>query len=260
MHEVRKTHINSLHTNIATVVREITKASLRIVSPSHMHRWSSTSAGIDIDFELGTIPDQRPNVLHEMIDRDLGGRTFAFRLLEQPEEEPTLWAGWYEQWKSAGEGTFNLVGMSWTFYWGVFYRPRKAILRAEWDSLHYRSERAAQPHWHIDPSLLVDSYRRIPAGTHAPMPPPAAAGTDLVELPAEELGLREIPGPTGIQELSLKRMHLAMGGWEASDTHPSCWRYAVPANWNGIIKWVERTLVYAREQFMEEFHHEHPIE
>ena len=194
-----------------------------------------------------------------MIDRDLGGRTFVFRLVDQPEEEATLWAGWYDQWRAVGDGTFNLVAMSWTFYWGVYYRPRKAILRADWDSLHYRNQRAAQPHWHIDPGLLVDSYR--PIVVIASHPPSALTESDdLLEHPPEEAGLVEFPVPTGIQELSMKGMHLAMGGWNHANTHPGCWRYGLPTNWTDITKWVERTLTYAREQFVMEFHPGDPIE
>jgi hypothetical protein len=259
MHGVKNTSLNSLHTNIARVVKDVTEASLQIVSSSHPHGWYATGKGTEIDFELGTSADHQPNVLYEMIDRDLGGRAFVFRLVEQQVEEPTLWAGWYDQWKATGDGTFDLVGMSWTFYWGVFYRPRKAILRAEWDSLHYRNQRAAQPHWHIDPSLLVDSYKPIPATT--PQPPAARPpGDDLVELPTKETGLIEITDPTGIQELSLKGMHLAMGGWQHAETHPRCWRFSLPVNWIEITKWAERTLVYAREQFVREFHPGRPIE
>lgn len=260
MHGASDAHIKSLHANIVTAIRRNTRASLQIVSPSHHDTWHTSAAGSDIKFELATIRDRDPHVLCEMIDRDLGGRTFAFRLIEEAEEEPTLWAGWYEQWKAADDGTFNLVGLSWTFYWGVLFRPKKAILRAEWDSLRYRSESAAQPHWHIDPSLLVDSYRRVAVRTPVPVQPPRItdAGT-LVELPPEEAGLREIPTPDEVQELSMKGMHLAMGGWEHAGSHPSCWRYALPTQWNEITKWVERTLIYAREQFIQEFHSEEPI-
>ncbi|MHC5537076.1 hypothetical protein ACYOEI_02430 [Singulisphaera rosea] len=154
-----------------------------------------------------------------------------------------------------GDGKFNLVGLSWTFYWGVLYRPRKAILRAEWDSLHYRSPRAGQPHWHIDPDLLVDSYHLLPAEA-----PPAQAEGDLIELPAEEEpGLVEIVEPSGMQELSLKGMHLAMGGWNHGEAHPNWWRCSLPEKWNEITKWAERTLVYAKEQFEKEFHANAPI-
>ncbi|MGO8901621.1 MAG: hypothetical protein ACLQU5_25195 [Isosphaeraceae bacterium] len=257
MHGVKSSAVNSLHSNIAKVVRDVTEASLQIVSSSHPHGWTGIGVDEAIEFELGTIPDRQPNVLHERIDRDLGGRTFVFRLVEQPEEEATLWAGWYDQWKAVGDGTFDLVALSWTFYWGFYYRPRKAILRAEWDSLHYRNQRAAQPHWHIDPGLLVDSYRPIVVAT--PLPVPEAAG-DLIELEPEEMGLVEIPDPTGIQELSMTGMHLAMGGWTNANAHPGCWRVRLPANWADVTRWVERTLVYAREQFVKEFHQGHPIE
>lgn len=256
MHGVKSSAVSSLHSNIAKVVKSVTEATLQIVSSSHPHGWTGVGVDTPIEFELGLDHDHQPNVLHEVIDRDLGGRTFVFRLIDQPEEEATLWAGWYDQWKAVGDGAFNLVALSWTFYWGVYFRPRKAILRAEWDSLHYRNPRAAQPHWHIDPSLLVDSYRPIPIAAKAAPP----ATSDLVELEPEEMGLVEIPDPTGIQELSMKGMHLAMGGWTNPGGHPGCWRVNLPANWSDVTRWVERTLVYAREQFVKEFHPGHPIE
>jgi hypothetical protein len=259
MHGVNKAHVDSLHTNIATIARAAAEIPLRITSPNHPKGWSGVATGTEINFELDVVKtdEEEPDpegTAFDRIERDLGGRVFVFRLLKQPPEDPTLWAGWYEQWVAAGDGKFNLVGLSWTFYWGVLYRPRKAILRAEWDSLQYRSKRAAQPHWHIDPDLLVDSYHLIPAEASA-----TQAEGDLIELPAEDIGLVEITEPTGMQELSMKGMHLAMGGWDHAKTHPGCWRYALPATWNEITKWAERTLTYAKEQFEKEFHANVPI-
>ena len=259
MHGVNKSHVDSLHTNIANVARAAAEIPLRITSPSHPKGWNTAAAGTEINFELDVVKanDGEPDpegAAFDRIERDLGGRVFVFRLLKQPPEEPTLWAGWYEQWVAAGDGKFNLVGLSWTFYWGVLYRPRKGILRAEWDSLHYRSPRAAQPHWHIDPGLLVDSYHLIPAEALI-----AEAEGDLVELSPEDVGLIEITEPTGLQELSLKGMHLAMGGWDHARTHPACWRHALPERWNEITKWAERTLTYAKEQFEKEFRSGAPI-
>jgi hypothetical protein len=259
MHGVNQTAIGSLHANITTIVRGFAEAPLRLMSPSHPKGWGSVEAGTDISFELDVTQDDAwepgsPGASYERIERDLGGRVFVFRLLQQPPEEPTLWAGWYEQWRATGGEKFNLVGLSWTFYWGVLYRPRKAILRAEWDSLQYRSPRAAQPHWHVDPDLLVDSYRRVPATE-----PQYLAGSDLIELPVEDTGLVEILDPTGLQELSLQGMHLAMGGWQHADSHPGCWRYALPAKWSEITNWAERTLTYAKEQFSREFRAKDPV-
>ena len=259
MHGVNKAHIDSLHANIITIARSQAETPLRMASPSHRRGWSRAAEGEDISFELDVVKnDDHENdpksSSFDRIERDLGGRVFVFRLLKQPDEKSTLWAGWYEQWKAAGNEKFNLVGLSWTFYWGALYRPMKAILRAEWDSLQYRSPHAAQPHWHIDPDLLVDSYQRIPMQTSSD-----GGDDDLIELPAEELGLIEITEPTGIQELSLKGMHLAMGGWNHANTHPGCWRLALPGTWNEISKWTERTITYAKEQFQREFSSGDPI-
>jgi len=168
-----------MHSNVARVVKELTEASLQIVSSSHPHGWTGIGAGTPIEFELGTIPDQHPNVLHEMIDRDLGGRTFVFRS-STTRGRATLWAGWYDQWRAVGDGTFNLVGMSWTFYWGVYYRPRKAILRAEWDSPLSEPE-SGPATLHIDPSLLVDSYVPIDV-TASRLRSPLNESADLIEL------------------------------------------------------------------------------
>ena len=258
MHGANKSHVDSLHSNIASIAQSAADSPLRIVSPSHPKGFGNINAGTQINFELDvdtTAGGAIDGTSFDRIERDLGGRVFVFRLRNRPPEEPTLWAGWYEQWVAAGDGKFNLVGLSWTFYWGVLYRPRKAILRAEWDSLHYRSQRAGQPHWHIDPDLLVDSYQPMPADS-----PPVQAEGDLIELPTEEeSGLVEIIEPTSIQELSLKGMHLAMGGWDNGDAHPNWWRCSLPERWAEVTKWAERTLVYAKEQFEKEFHANAPI-
>jgi hypothetical protein len=259
MHGVNRSHVDSLHTNIATIARAAAEMPLRITSSSHSKGWIAAAAGTEINFELDVVKaneeqsDPKGTAV-DRIERELGGRVFVFRLLKQPPEDPTLRAGWYEQWVAAGDEKFNLVGLSWTFYWGVLYRPRKAILRAEWDSLQYRSKRAAQPHWHIDPDMLVDSYHPPPAEACA-----AQAEGDLIELAAEDVGLVEIIEPTGLQELSLKGMHLAMGGWDHARIHPGCWRYTLPATWSEITKWAERTLTYAKEQFESEFRAKTPI-
>jgi hypothetical protein len=259
MHGVNKSHIDSLHANIITVARAAAETPLRMRSPNYPKGWSTAVSGSEIKFELDVVksdeddPDPE-SASFDRIERDLGGRVFVFRLLKRPSEEPTLWAGWYEQWLAIGDEKFNLIGLSWTFYWGTLYRPRNAILRAEWDSLHYRSSRAGQPHWHIDPDLLVESYHRVSVEAA-----PLEQGGDLIELPAEEVGLVEIIEPTGVQELSMKGMHLAMGGWNQGAAHPNCWRCALPSTWHEITKWADRTLAYAKEQFVDEFRSKRPF-
>jgi hypothetical protein len=258
MHEVNSTTIKSLHTNIAKAIGEVTGAILQVVCPSHQKGWEKLQEGANVKFELSTVENNASKILCDYIDRDLGGRSFAFRLIEQPEEEPTLWAGWYEEWKATEGQKFNLVGLSWTFYWGVYLRPRPIILRAEWDSLKYRNQRAAQPHWHINSALLIDSYHPIVRPSVLAVAP--QEGDDLEELPEEiEEELEEI-APTGIQELSLTGMHLGMGGWEHSPDHPDCWRNELPTTWSDVTNWVKKTLVYATEQFTEEFFAAAPIE
>src|SRR6266540_3668021 len=107
MHGVNSGHIDSLHSNIAKAVRQATGASFKIVSPNHPREWKAVPPDTEIVFELGTTSSPQPDILVDYIDRELGGRAFGFRLIEQPEEEPTLWAGWYEQWKSAENETFD---------------------------------------------------------------------------------------------------------------------------------------------------------
>ncbi len=74
--------------------------------------------------------------------------------------------------------------------------------------------------------------------------------TELEELPCiTQPELEEIGEPVGLQELDLSGMHLGMGGWENHDAHPRCWQMEVSEDWQALVRWAERTLQSAREQF-----------
>jgi hypothetical protein len=74
-------------------------------------------------------------------------------------EDDQPWAGWYEEWKCIDIGEFELVGASWTFYWGKIGRlgEEQQIFRAEWDQVRHRGRTAAQPHWHFDAPMVMTS-------------------------------------------------------------------------------------------------------
>ena len=251
-------NINSLHNNVARVVREVTGTHLQIVSTSHRKDWESARKGSVVSFEFEPHPEHPTFALTDYIERNRGRRTFVFCLITQEQEDPTLWASWYEEWKvdSQQDDRFDLIALSWTFYWGVYNRHRTNIIRADWDALYVRSQGAAQPHWHVDPSLLVNSYTRIRRA-----PDIDAADDTLLELPHDYGGLEEIgQAPTGLQEVSLGGMHLGMGGWNHPGEHPSCWRRNLPTAWQEITEWVRKTLEYATDQFIEHVHPDAPVE
>ena len=58
--------------------------------------------------------------------------------------------------------------------------------------------------------------------------PPVSTTPALVELPAEDTSaeLEELT-VSSLHEISLSRLHLAMGGWRNATTYPECWRHDI---------------------------------
>jgi hypothetical protein len=187
-------------------------------------------------------------------DRKIGGQCPVFPIGGDPVLlEDQVWAGWHEEWYRDEHGVFDLVGVGWTFFWGVSGRLgcEQQVLRAEWDQVpdtqdqkHRRGKIAAQPHWHLDTGIMV-GYSEPVLRTE-----PMIELTELEEFAAEaHSDLEEIGGRSGIQDLDFSGMHLGMGGWENHDKHPRCWQVSVCEDWSAVILWAERTLQSACEQF-----------
>jgi|GEM_PF-2184273 len=169
-------------------------------------------------------------------------------------EDDQPWAGWYEEWKCIDVGKFELVGASWTFYWGKVGRlgEEQQIFRAEWDQVRHRGGKAAQPHWHFDAAMAMTSY-----APRVPRIPPTHETEALEELPsAEPNALEEIGASVSPAAVDVPRIHLGMGGWRNGNEHPECWQLQVEDKLEDLAVWCERSLRSAKEQFPEVRPHE----
>lgn len=165
----------------------------------------------------------------------------AFSINQRDDASLLLWVSWGEQWvKSTGRQrgrtgpTLDLVGVSICFLAGNAPKKRTQILRAEWDNPNRRGNDAAQPHWHIDPSLMDLPFCRAEGR--------AQVTGDLEELTAQENSFRELePGFVG-----LKRLHLGMAGWKNRGDSPVCWQHRLELEY--IADWLGRVLVYCKKE------------
>ena len=159
------------------------------------------------------------------------------------------WAGWYEEWESAGSERFELVGASWTFFWGPPQTSKVQLFRAEWDNLNQRGENAAQPHWHIDQKHTPIILPGMPQeGTTWD------SGGELVELPADPPGQAfiGIDDKYGRKQLELSDIHLGMGGWHHGNhaaAHPGCWQQRM-GNTTDLWQWAVRALEHAMAELV----------
>lgn len=138
----------------------------------------------------------------------------------------TVWVSWFEAWSRPDRQGFSLSGAKWTVFLGVAGDDAKAqILRAEWNpSLADRGAcGTGQPHWHVDRSVLT---RREPRCTE----------------------LEEIEGRPRDEWLSLKRVHLAMGGWRNQPPAPHPWHMGLGDDLRLLREWAVETLRYIKRE------------
>lgn len=157
--------------------------------------------------------------------------------------EATIWVGWEEEWISAGDGKFELVGGAWTFLWGYQTSPKQLqLFRANWDNTQRRGGEAAQPHWHFDKELVSELYRKsadTDVGDYEEQAnPEQVEGEDLIEL----------RGAVLLQPLSMAGIHLGMGGWTNPGTGYKCWQQ-VPDTLANLRQWAASALGHAKAQF-----------
>jgi len=240
--------IEELHRALAHRIADLTAMNVAMRGPAE--DWTRVVRGSSVSFEM-TSADYTT-----VAERKRGGRCLVFPLNRHELSEDQPWAGWYEEWYCLGRGDFDLIGLGWTFFWGVDGRlgREQEIFRAEWDQIrerddqrHRRGVLAAQPHWHLDTAIMAGYSRPVIRE------PPAIRSTELEEVPSDAgPALVEVASPAGIQELDVSGMHLGMGGWRNHDGHPRCWQVQFGERWSEVIVgWAERTLQSARDQFSE---------
>jgi len=239
--------IETFHQFLANGLSNLT--GLRLHVRSHKKNWKTVVRGFPVSFDM--VCDD----FSVIADRKIGGRCPVFPAdRDRDWLKDQVWAGWHEEWYCERHKVFNLVGVGWTFFWGIAGRLgcEQQILRAEWDQVpnmpnqkHRRSKIAAQPHWHLDTDIMV-GYSAPVSRTDS-----IVQFTELEERsPETHSELEEIGGTLSIQLLDFSGMHLGMGGWKNHREHPRCWQVPIPQDWSVIILlWAERTLQSACEQF-----------
>lgn len=253
---MNSTAIESIHTNIAQVIKRHIGYSVEFRSERAVEY---ALVGDTFSFVLVPSDYRRP---WDSVRRKRGPDCPAIQLIEVPEFEDTVWAGWYEEWKKIAHDEFELRGLSWTFFWGIHGRDKVQLLRAEWDapSSGRGSVNAPQPHWHVDTDFMLTSFRRVKRRLYvsdsAEVTPQTLSTIDASGEPSalEELeptigALEEIDAVEVLEDLTLESVHLGMGGWTENAEYPGCWQRPIPANWREIVVWVERILRHVMEQF-----------
>ena len=228
--------VDRVHRSVARLLREITTVRCSIGQLPQRRQQSEA-----MTFALMSGEDAAPL---ELVDRERGGRAPVIPFFPPIDvTDPTVWMSWYERWTRGLDGDFRVTNLSATFYWGVAYRKRKQLLRAEWDDDH-SPETSAQPHWQVDTELTGEPY------TATVLVAAPETSDSLVELPTRgDTGeLVEITA-IGLQEISLSPLHLGMGGWRNASFHPACWKYDVGADVSTFTQWADRTLRHAADQF-----------
>ena len=205
--------------------------------------WEDVLIGKHIFFEL--VPsDGGPNfeIMHTAHGDDV--------LLPFPAQNFTdtpIWTAWSEEWvkaESLGKkrSTWELVGFSLRFAVGSSGKQKTQLLRAEWDNPSQRGGLSAQPHWHVDPSLLD-------VGFWSPEPP--ASEGSLEELPVGSVTIDSLGAePNRTAFWSISELHLGMAGWTAALESPKCWQLLVDfEDLAKSIEWLTKVLSYASTEF-----------
>jgi hypothetical protein len=242
--------IESFHRKIVPEVHSVCGIRITVTPRAGHKNWRNAIAPSRIEFEL-MLKDER--WVPELVQRDRGGRTPVIQIWNDDPTHESVWAGWYEVWDKIATDKYILVGVSWSFYWGISGRPKTMMLRAEWDAIDTRSRVAAQPHWHVDTEFMLPTFRiLVPASQPAEIPTtPDQALNEILTEQTEDLV--EITDPTSIHDVSLSRIHLGMGLWLNGVQKADCWRHVIPENdqWERLVRWAKRTLEYAKDQFSE---------
>ena len=244
---VRTEELRRLHSTMGQRIKAVLGYAVTLSPTDASNRWPRFGAGRPVVFDM--MSDDLDAEIDSARD-DLGHSRPALLLLELEHWERAIWVAWREQWESTGDGCYRLDSLGWTFFHGMA-RPMSRmvqVLRAEWDLTAPAapdgadSAGAAQPHWHVDPTLTVD-FPKLDQPSTASLRPPlenlaeAVAGGEVAE--GEDLA---------IDDVSLSRLHLGMGGWDNARGGAEGWRRPDP-DAGAVAQWAVETVALAKREF-----------
>lgn len=237
--------LNHLHKQLVSALQSRAKIKLPdlvIVGPEG---WQDYREKSRLGFQL------RSGGVTETAQRLRGGRCHVYEFPGYDTLAGAVWFSWYEEWLKTSRREYDLVGASLTFFWGPMRRQHQ-VLRAEWDAVQHRGGHAAQPHWHIDATYLIEFSGLLPPAGPSPAiaerAEPAAL-EELEELPTDAAPAQPPPPTPYLQDVDLGGLHLGMGGWENPGAAPGCWQRKPTED--VLVTWADSTLAYAIAQFDE---------
>lgn len=206
---MKASDINSLHRLLEQRIRGVLGfANLKILPPSASGDWTKATVDTRLPFEL--LP---AGGYPEQAARDTGSRCSVFPLHPNVGGDPLAsryWVSWFEVWLvKVIKIDLHLCTAGWSVFAGLLGRDKRQVIRAEWDQLPITgSPKVGQPHWHVDRPLEYES------------------ADDTSELAG---------------------LHLAMGTWNSTEDHPSCWQRSAEKQ-SDLVDWGERTLRYLQSE------------
>ena len=226
--------LGEFHADIAAAFDAVLELKLRVRQVDETLDWKGVLVATKVFFTA------IPSTYGALVEFS-GDGTIAF-CISEPGASVPLWVSWREEWVKAlanrrrgrTEPTLDLVGVSICFFAGNAAQMKTQILRAEWDNPKHRGKDAAQPHWHIDPSLLdLPSWK-------TETPTQVTGGLEELTL-QEGLLVALEPGFWNLQ-----RLHLGMAGWKHRGNSPVCWQHKLELE--SISEWLGRVLAYCKNE------------
>lgn len=224
--------ITRLHQSLAGKIKQVLHfAKLEIAQPPQRNgNWNNASVGAEIAFELLYVNTYQ----EQTAQRDRGGGCSVFALHPGYAEDllgSRYWVTWHEKWQvGATRRNLDLCTAAWTVFAGPQGQEKQQVIRAEWDQLPRAGRRSSgQPHWHVD---------RFPQIQLAPFASTAASTTSVTGLMFAD---------TSSSTPALSDLHLAMGAWHATESHPACWQRSAGRP-DDLVQWGLRTLEYLKSE------------
>jgi hypothetical protein len=167
--------------------------------------------------------------------------------------------GWCEEWQPrgqterAGKYEFTFRSASWRLYCTDEDDQDALLVRAEW---HHQADESvpqngAQPHWHVHHQQKIGAVG-VPLTLEQTGITSAAPNEDLFYLDEQGLPQAEaepvLTAPP-IKHITIRDIHLGMGGWHNRGEHPKCWQFSFGDDLQATIRaWAMATLEYMRRQ------------
>ena len=234
--------LDHFHLEVAGAFCGFVKQKLEIRPAGGAGGWEDVLIGKHVFFELVPSDGGYFEIMHTEHGDDVLLPFAAQNFTNTP-----IWTAWSEEWvkaESLGKkrSTWELVEFSLRFAVGSSGKQKTLLLRAEWDNPSQRGGLSAQPHWHIDPSLLD-------VGFWSPKPP--ALEGSLQELPVGSVTIDSLGAePNRTAFWSISELHLGMAGWTAALESPKCWQLLVDfEDLAKSIEWLAKVLSYASTEF-----------